>query len=108
MSLKVSATFPASPVHETGRRTEKSPSRMTWRLARTALRSTGSACPSVVAATLRVFGAFPGLGFPLFFPLGFPLLGAGPAAGVADGSGRGFITCPLLLATGRDMPSVGT
>src|SRR5262250_381017 len=35
MSLKVSATFPDRLVHEPGRRTEKSPSRIFWRAPRT-------------------------------------------------------------------------
>ena len=39
ISLKVSAIFPARPVQEPGRRTEKSPSRMVCRLARMTLRS---------------------------------------------------------------------
>src|SRR3984885_1499622 len=39
MELKVSATLPASPVQEPGRRTEKSPSRMVCRPARITLRS---------------------------------------------------------------------
>ena len=39
MSLKVSAIFPASPVHDPGSRTEKSPSRMVCRLAKITPRS---------------------------------------------------------------------
>ena len=42
ISLNVSAIFPASPVHAPGSRTEKSPSRMVWRLARIALSSAGA------------------------------------------------------------------
>ena len=43
MSLNVSAIFPASPVQFPGRRTEKSPSRIVWRLARIMLRSADAA-----------------------------------------------------------------
>src|SRR5258708_15960298 len=39
MELNVSATFPARPVQEPGRRTEKSPSLIVCRLARIALSS---------------------------------------------------------------------
>src|SRR5579872_145421 len=39
MSLKVSAIFPASPVHDPGKRTDKSPSRMVCKLARIAASS---------------------------------------------------------------------
>ena len=39
MELKVSAIFPASPIQEPGSRTEKSPPRMVWRLAKITLSS---------------------------------------------------------------------
>src|SRR3954465_15619553 len=42
MSLKVSATFPASPTHVPGSRTVKSPSLMLCKLASITERSTGS------------------------------------------------------------------
>src|SRR5258708_27733924 len=45
ISLNVSATFPASPVQDTGRRTEKSPSRMVLRAPRITLRSTEKGSP---------------------------------------------------------------
>src|SRR6266851_6879899 len=45
ISLNVSATFPASPVQDTGRRTEKFPSRMVLRAPRITLRSTETASP---------------------------------------------------------------
>src|SRR5205807_10190810 len=45
ISLNVSATFPASPVQDTGRRTEKSPSRIVLRAPRITLRSTETGSP---------------------------------------------------------------
>ena len=44
ISLKVSAIFPLSPVHEPGRRTEKSPSRMACIFSRMRTISEDSSC----------------------------------------------------------------
>lgn len=59
MSLNVSAILPASPVHEPGSRTEKSPARMVCRLARITAKSgeTGSATRVECPLFLRLFSA---------------------------------------------------
>ena len=50
---------------------------------------------------LLVFGAFPGLELPLFFPLRFTLLGAGAVAVAADEEGPFFFICHLLMDDGQ-------